>query len=130
MSENNEIQHANILVIDDEALNLVLIEEFFQYEGFTNVILFSDPVKALTHFENELVDIILLDLKMPVLDGYEFIEKAQALEKKCPPILVLTASADNKTHSKVMQANAQGLISKPFDFDDVLLQMKKLLSVN
>lgn len=134
MSESSELtlrlKQASILVVDDEPLNLILMEEVLEDEGFSNAIYMDSPVQALEYYKKEQVDLILLDLKMPVMDGYEFMGKLQALDKPIPPILVLTASADKDTYNKVIEAKAQGIISKPFNFEDVLADMERLLLAN
>ena len=128
MNTDNDITQARILVVDDEPINLILMEEILDEDGFNNVIYLDDPVKAIENYRTETIDLILLDLKMPVMNGYEFIQEIHGLTKKAPPILVLTASADNETHDKVLNANAQGIISKPFDIDEVLTEIKKMIT--
>ena len=115
-----DIREANILVVDDEPINLVLLEEMLSIEGFLHVEYVLSPFKALETLEANEIDLILLDVKMPGMDGFEFIQSARQLKKDCPPILILTASADAKTKQKAIEVEVQGLISKPFDVEDIL----------
>jgi len=114
------IRDVKILVVDDEPINLRLLEEMFSSEDMLNVEYVQLPVKALESFEANEFDLILLDLKMPDIDGFEFMRRARQIKKNCPPILILTASADVKTKQEAVEARAQGLISKPFDAEDIL----------
>jgi len=127
MTDPRDHKLANILVVDDEEMNLTLLEEIFSMEGFPNVTLIDDPVTALSVFEKEPFDIILLDLKMPRMDGFEFLKQIKDKAQNPPPVLVLTASADKETEARVLSANAHGVISKPFDHDNVLKTIKKLV---
>ncbi|MDH3325212.1 MAG: response regulator [Gammaproteobacteria bacterium] len=127
MIENRDLKQANILVVDDEPINLILMQEYFEDEGFVNVTYMRDSVMGFEFYKSQDVDMLLLDLKMPDIDGFEFMKKMQGLDKPRPPVLVLTASADNKTRDRVLKADAQGVISKPFNFDVVLLMVEKLI---
>lgn len=128
INENKGINKAHIVVVDDEPLNLQLLEEVLSDEGFVNVVYFDSPIVALKYVESENVDLILLDIKMPLMDGFEFMDRLKESDKPRPPILVLTASADKDTKSKVLAADAQGVIGKPFDFDEVLERMEEIIS--
>lgn len=127
MTEPFDIKQGKILVVDDEELNLILLDELLSMEGFNNTTFVEDPLEGLKCVENESFDLILLDLKMPNMDGFEFLKTVQANLKKCPPVLVLTASADKKTEKKVLEANAQGVLSKPFDHGEVLDNISELI---
>ncbi len=127
MNESDDIKLAKILVVDDEELNLVLLEELFSMEDYSNVTFVDDPLKGVECCKEESFDLILLDLKMPNMDGFEFLKTIQTQLTSCPPVLVLTASADKATEEKVIKANAQGVISKPFDHEEVLCTIKDLV---
>lgn len=128
MASTQNVKQAKILVVDDEELNLFLLEEILDAEGYSNVTFLSSPNQALEDYQQNTCDLILLDLKMPEIDGFEFMKHMREFDKPCPPILILTASADDETRAKVINMNAQGIISKPFDHDNILSVIEELVT--
>lgn len=83
---------ASILIVDDEAANVRLLEKILALKGYSNVTGTTDPLKALSLYKEYNSDLILLDLDMPILDGYGVMDQLNELtDNKLPPILVLTA---------------------------------------
>jgi CheY-like chemotaxis protein len=66
-----DFENAKILVIDDEVVNLDIIEELLERDGFSNVSFFSDPSEAVKFYKNTPPDLVILDLNMPVLTGFD-----------------------------------------------------------
>ncbi|MBA4251825.1 MAG: hypothetical protein C0425_06115 [Chlorobiaceae bacterium] len=114
-----------ILIIDDD-LNLckVLQEELSNVGYLTSF--YTNPVKALEHLATDSVDLVLLDLKMPEMDGFTVLQK---LKNKNPDykIIVLTAYADVKSAIDAVKIGASDFISKPYDFDELLITIRKVL---
>jgi len=129
MTDLDEIQQAKILVIDDADANLRLLEDLLAREGFTQVISTSDPTKTIDLYTAFSPDLILLDLMMPVLDGYAVLE---LLTRHIPqdsylPILVLTADATIAARRKALALGAKDFLTKPFDNIEAMLRVWNLL---
>ena len=129
MIDSNEIQQAKILVVDDADANLRLLEDLLAREGFTQVISTSDPTKTIDLYHAFAPDLILLDLMMPVLDGYAVLE---LLARHIPkdtylPVLVLTADATIAARRKALALGAKDFLTKPFDNIEAMLRVWNLL---
>jgi DNA-binding response OmpR family regulator len=120
----------SILIVDDD-INLctVLSEELHAIGYETNYLTKGEEVaKAL---ETGKVDLLLLDLKMPGTDGFDVLQKINNHLNSHPKIIVLTAYADVKSAIESARLGASDFISKPYDFDELLITIRKVLqSVN
>jgi CheY-like chemotaxis protein len=124
-----EILNAKILIIDDADANLRLLEALLSKEGFTQVISTSDSTQTLNLFTAFEPDLILLDLMMPELDGYEVLEllSRHIPEETYLPILVLTADTTITARRKALSLGAKDFLSKPFDTIEAMLRVWSLL---
>ncbi|HEC28514.1 MAG TPA: response regulator [Gammaproteobacteria bacterium] len=121
---------ANILIVDDQEMNVKLLDKILRQSGFTNITCTSDSrqVEQL-YLENDF-DLVLLDIRMPHLDGFEIIEKLDSIEKDSyVPILVLTAQNDQQTKLNALKLGAKDFLTKPFDQTEVMLRINNLLEV-
>jgi DNA-binding response OmpR family regulator len=120
----------SILIVDDDVnLCTVLSEELNAIGYETNYLTKGEEVdKAL---ETGKVDLLLLDLKMPGTDGFDVLQKINNHHNSHPKIIVLTAYADVKSAIESARLGASDFISKPYDFDELLITIRKVLqSVN
>lgn len=130
MDLQEQIQKANILIVDDNPVNVKLLEEILEQENYTNIYSTTDPrqVKALDqqwHF-----DVILLDIRMPHMDGFQVMEElADAIENDYLPILVVTAQSDHDTRLQALDKGARDFITKPFEDIEVLHRVRNILEV-
>jgi putative two-component system response regulator len=121
---------AKILIVDDNPTNVVLLEKILQQEGYTDVHGTTDPraVKAL-HLERRF-DLILLDIRMPLMDGFEVMEDlAEVIENDYLPVLVPTAQTDTETRLRALENGAKDFITKPFEQTEVLHRIRNMLEV-
>ncbi len=123
------ISKARVLLVDDESSNVRLLERILEMIGCSAVWSTNDPRQALALFLEHEPDIVLLDLHMPYLDGFQLLEQFKAvIEPECYlPILVLTADITMETKRRALAAGAKDLVTKPIDHSEVLLRMKNLL---
>jgi CheY-like chemotaxis protein len=124
-----EVLNAKILIVDDADANLRLLENLLSKEGFTQVISTSDSTQTLSLFKAFEPDLILLDLMMPDLDGYEILT---LLAQHIPndtymPVLVLTADATIAARRKALALGAKDFLTKPFDNIEAMLRVWNLL---
>jgi CheY-like chemotaxis protein len=129
MTDSFEIQQAKILVVDDADANLKLLEDLLAREGFTQVVSTSDPTKTIDLYHAFAPDLILLDLMMPVLDGYAVLEllARHISEDTYLPVLVLTADATIAARRKALALGAKDFLTKPFDNIEAMLRVWNLL---
>jgi len=119
---------ASILVVDDEPSNLQLLRMLLESEGYTNVITVNDPTGVLDLVLHHHADLILLDLNMPVMDGYEVMNQLIAsMGKHVPPIMVLTAQHDQGFRTRALTGGARDYVTKPFDRIELLARVRNLL---
>lgn len=121
--------HSKILIIDDEWANVHLLERFLREAGFTNLRTTTDSREALQVYREAQPDIVLLDLLMPFLDGFDVLRQfeEEAEPGEYVPILVLTADITNETKQRALSSGAKDFLTKPLDLSEVLLRIRNLL---
>ena len=123
-----DILNASILIVDDQESNVTLLELLLADAGYTHVssTMNSQDVCAL-HRKNHY-DLILLDLQLPVMDGFQVMEALKTnLDDPYLPVIVLTAQPGHKL--RALQAGAKDFISKPFDLIEVKTRIHNVLEV-
>ena len=104
-----------ILIVDDEAGVRELLADALAMSGYTTVEA-ADGIEALTILHRQTVDLLLIDINMPKMDGFGFIEAVrQDAQYRAIPILVLTTESDDEKKLRARRAGATGWIVKPFD---------------
>ena len=117
-----------ILVVDDNVVNLKVVDKILKTNEDYKPVLIPSGKKALQFLEKNVPDMILLDILMPEMDGFEVlksIKKVPALAEI--PVLFLTADEGADLREKIKAAGAQGCLKKPFDKDDLLNLVKQNL---
>ncbi|SFX43168.1 HD-GYP domain-containing protein [Marinospirillum alkaliphilum] len=126
-----ERHQSNILIVDDEPANLRLLDKMLGGQGYVNRILVQDPREVLSKFEQQRIDLVLLDINMPHLDGYQVMEQLMALELPLlPPIVILTAQNSKDYLLRALAGGARDFISKPFDRNELLMRVRNLLDAH
>lgn len=121
---------ADILVVDDNPANIELLLALLEDEGYTSVQSVSDPRQVLQRVEQDNPDLILLDVRMPHLNGFEVMEQLQAaLGEQTPAIIILTAQIDDATRYRALQLGARDFLTKPFDHLEVLQRIHNTLQL-
>ena len=125
------IKSSKILVVDDEPANLRLVEKILQNAGYQYIELVSDSRKVVENYLQQGSDLILLDLNMPHMDGYEVMQKLQALKQEVlAPIMVLTAQQEREYRIRALDLGARDFICKPFDQVELLARVRNLLEAH
>ncbi|KPF78883.1 chemotaxis protein CheY [Brevundimonas sp. AAP58] len=127
--EDPVLKSAMILAVDDEPANLSLVDRAFRREGFNEVVTFLNPAEALTAFADRTPDLVLLDLMMPGIDGYELLESFRRLTAPNDylPILVLTADSTMNARLRALSLGANDVLLKPYDVAELLMRSWVLL---
>ncbi len=121
---------ARILVVDDNLSNVRLLERMLHRAGYPNVISTTDPTTVLTAARDDRPDLVLLDLHMPAVSGFEILPALRAMVASDDflPIVVVTADASRAARDRALDAGATDFITKPFDYSEVVLRVRNLLT--
>ncbi len=123
------LETARILIIDDEPANVLLLERMLQRQGYTALKSTTDARQAIALYAEFQPDLILLDLAMPYVDGFQVLERLNPLipPQVFLPVLVLTADITLETKRRALESGAKDFLTKPFDPVEVLLRVRNLL---
>ena len=128
MISSADILHGNILIVDDQAPDILLLEQMLRGAGYARVTSTRDPQAVCALHRDNHYDLILLDLQMPGMDGFEVMEGLKAIEPDgYIPVLVITAQPGHK--QRALQAGAKDFVSKPYEWAEVLMRVHNLLEV-
>ncbi|HEY6822034.1 MAG TPA: response regulator [Burkholderiales bacterium] len=124
----NAILNARLLVVDDQEPNVLLLEQMLHEEGYTQVSSTMDPLAVCALHRQNRYDLILLDLQMPRMDGFEVMEALKTNHADgYLPVLVITAQPGHKL--RALRAGARDFISKPFDLLEAKTRIRNMLEV-
>ena len=128
MNNEFDIFSARILIVDDQPVNVQLLEQLLAQTGYTQVSSTLNPQTVCALHEQNNYDLILLDLKMPVMDGFQVMEELKKNSTdRYLPVIVLTAEPFHKL--RALQAGAKDFISKPFDLVEVKTRIYNMIEV-
>lgn len=118
-----------VFLADDNAMNISLVEQILHRAGYTNVLSTQDPAGIAHLCSSWRPDLLLLDLHMPGLSGYEVMAEIRELmrEPHNLPVLVLTADATAEARHRALSMGARDFVTKPIDQTELLLRVRNLL---
>ncbi|MEA2491679.1 MAG: two-component system, cell cycle response regulator [Acidobacteriota bacterium] len=126
MPASTDIHAARILIVDDQPSNVRLLEHTLRRGGYTEVTSTGEPREvAALHLQNPF-EIILLDLQMPHMSGFQVIEQLRAMEGG-DRVAILVMSADPSLRLQSLQSGGSSFLSKPFVLADVLARVQLML---
>ncbi len=128
MISEQEILNASLLIVDDQKANVQLLEQVLHEAGYLCVTSTVNPQEVCALHRKNGYDLILLDLQMPGMDGFEVMKGLKAIDGEgYLPVLVITAEPGHKL--RALQAGAKDFISKPFDLVEVKTRIHNMLEV-
>jgi CheY-like chemotaxis protein len=128
MNTEFDILNASILVVDDQAANVLLLEQLLAGTGYGRVHSTMKPLEVCALHAEHRYDLILLDLKMPGMDGFQVMQELKKNTRdNYLPVIVLTAEPGHKL--RALEAGAKDFISKPFDLVEVRTRIHNMLEV-
>jgi len=128
MISEQEILSASILIVDDHQSNVLLLEEMLRYVGYACIASTTDPHTVCELHRKNHYDLILLDLQMPGMDGFQVMEGLKEIETDgYLPVLVITAQPEHKL--RALAAGAKDFVAKPFDLVEVQTRIHNMLEV-
>jgi len=128
MFSASDILNAGILIVDDKEANVLLLERMLRGAGYASIASTTDPRTVCELYRKNRYDLILLDLQMPGMDGFQVMECLKEIELGgYLPVLVITAQPEHML--RALQAGAKDFISKPFHLPEVLTRIHNMLEV-
>ena len=128
MISSSDILHGKILIVDDLKANILLLEGMLRGAGYVSIASTMVPGEVCELHRKNLYDLILLDLQMPGMDGFQVMESLKEIETGgYLPVLVITAQPGHKL--RALKAGAKDFVSKPFDLAEVLVRVHNMLEV-
>ena len=120
---------SSILIVDDEEANVILLQRMLSRAGYTRLTPLTDSRQAMQLVQEIAPDLILLDLMMPHVDGYEILAQLATRPNKDDylPVMVLTADVSRQALQSALAAGARDFLTKPFDQTELLLRVRNLL---
>ncbi|MCU1254728.1 MAG: sensor hybrid histidine kinase [Candidatus Angelobacter sp.] len=128
MVSPSDILNAKVLLVDDQAANVRVLERMLLGAGYASIQSTMDPREVCELHRKNRYALILLDLQMPGMDGFQVMDGLKEIETDgYLPVLVLTATPDHKL--RALKAGAKDFVSKPFDLSEVLMRVHNMLEV-
>jgi len=126
---DSTLKNAHILIVDDKEANIDILLELLEFQGYTNLKATTDPRLVASMFKTFNPDLILLDLLMPHLSGFEVMDQLKTLipQGTYLPVLVLTADMTVETKQRALSKGANDFLVKPFDLIETGLRIRILL---
>lgn len=126
-----QIYEGKILIIDDEPANVMVLEQTLMQDGYKSIKSITDPKEALESYKIFQPDLILLDLNMPQIDGFQVMEQIKEADPSNKvSIMVLTAQINQGVRLRALSAGARDFLTKPFDILEVSLRIKNVLEIS
>lgn len=124
-----EILRSNIFIVDDQLQNIILLENILHLSGFKNIWSTTDPKDLFEELDSTIPDILLLDLMMPEISGFDVLSKLRLPEfsKNSISVLVLTADTNPKSKVNALKLGASDFLTKPFDISEVTVRIQNML---
>ena len=125
-----EVRRASILIVDDEEPNVRLLARILARAGFTQVHTTTDSRAVARLYEELRPDLIILDIRMPALDGFGVLAQLREWVASTDylPVLSITGDASPETRQKVLMAGAKDFLEKPFETSEVIVRVENLLT--
>ena len=123
------INSAKIMLVDDEPINTDVLQTYLEGEGYSNFVATSESKQALSIMRNENPDVVLLDLMMPLVSGFDILTEMRRDRKlQHIPVVILTSSDDADTKLRALKLGAMDFLAKPVDASELALRLRNTLA--
>lgn len=126
---DDKIFDSKILIVDDDVSLGMMLEETLRDNEYKTVRYISDPRQAESVYKQFQPDLVMLDLRMPNVDGFQVMERIKMIEPMYVPILVLTGESDEDISLRALSAGAADFLNKPYKVSEILARIHNLLKV-
>ncbi len=125
------LMQSRVLIVDDQQDNVLLMKRILDNAGYVHILGINDPREAIETIRDWIPDIVLLDLRMPHLDGITLLNLIRDQEdpSEFVPVMVLTADTERASLKAALHAGANDFLNKPVDIDEFLLRIRNLLVI-
>ncbi len=125
----DSLLNSTILMVDDEFTTIEVLKTFLEDAGYNNFLSTTESAEAFAMITQRKPDIVLLDLVMPDVNGFEILQQIRNDHKLCyTPVIVLTSSTDSETKLKALELGANDFLAKPVDPSELALRLRNTLS--
>lgn len=130
-SSTDSLATCPILVIDDKPENLQVLRRMLEWAGFPNVVAYASARKALECLDTVRPDLIMVDLMMPEMDGFEFLRRFREMSESASflPVLIFTADISPASRIKALDLGASDFLTKPGDAVEIKLKVRNFLQM-
>ena len=123
------LQNANIMMVDDESITMEVVQTFLEDAGYCRFLLVEDSTKAMAQLREHRPDVLLLDVVMPEVSGFDILKMLRSEEEfKHLPVIILTSSSDAATKLEALDLGATDFLSKPVDSSELSLRVRNTLA--
>ena len=123
------LKDAKIMIVDDEPINIEVVQAFLEEDEYRNFVTVEDSTKAMKLLEETRPDLLLLDLMMPEVSGFDILSAVRIHPKfKHLPVIILTASTDTESKLKALDLGATDFLAKPLDQSELGLRVRNTLA--
>jgi diguanylate cyclase (GGDEF)-like protein len=123
------LKDAKIMIVDDEPINIEVVQAFLEEDEYRNFVTVEDSTKAMKLLEESRPDLLLLDLMMPEVSGFDILSAVRIHPKfKHLPVIILTASTDTESKLKALDLGATDFLAKPLDQSELGLRVRNTLA--
>ncbi|TAN48665.1 MAG: diguanylate cyclase [Methylococcaceae bacterium] len=128
---DNGLENSRIIVCDDSMLNIIILTKALTTAGYNQIVQLTDPRKVLPSVLEKDCDLLLLDIEMPHMDGFQVMEALHEhlFADDFLPILVLTGHQSIEVRNRALAEGANDFLNKPFDESEILLRVRNLLKI-
>ena len=127
--EFDQLLDANIFIVDDEPTTMDVVKAFLEESGYRNFVLIEKSGEAMEILQQQRPDLLLLDLMMPEVSGFDILKAIREHEKlKHLPVLILTSSSDNQDKLQALDLGATDFLAKPVDPSELQLRVRNTLA--
>ncbi len=124
-----KLKHSSIMIVDDEPINIDVVQAFLEEDGYTDFVTVEDSRKVLETLEQKAPDLLLLDLMMPHISGFEILQLIRSQDKfKFLPVIILTAATDTANKLRALELGATDFLAKPLDQSELSLRVRNTLA--
>ena len=123
------LTHSTVMMVDDDCITLEVLKTYLEEAGYSSFVTTSDPRQAMQLFAENRPDLLLLDLNMPEVTGFEILSQIRAHEElRYVPVIILTAETDSTAKLKALDLGATDLLTKPVDPSELRLRLRNALA--
>lgn len=128
MITKQDIRNGKILIVDDQEINIRLLTDIFEKEGYSRITGLTDSRQVLEKYEEINPDLMILDLMMPHVDGFEILRQlTETYQNTYLPVLILSNIEDHEARYKALEMGAKDFVNKPYDRIEVLRRIHNII---